>query len=273
VKRLRDSGWTVLLNEMPIGHLALVPGWDSAVVDWCEVPCGPIARWVAHGAAQRFRMGTVVDEGVAGGLRPLAPNSRFVTVRTPVDLDRYAPGPKDPGLVLFVGRLVPHKGVENLGEAVERLRAEGRSDLRCWIVGDGPLRERLEARFAGSEAVRLLGAVSEERKVELMRRAWVLGIPSRREGLPNAILESVATLTPILTAQGAGNGASAFVERHGVGLVADDDRPESLVAALRACTDARLEASARAESRLRSEFATEPNLDRLEAVLLGRWAA
>jgi len=67
---------------------------------------------------------------------------------------REFPGPR----VLFVGRLVPYKGVDVLIDAMAGVQAT------CLIVGDGPLRASLESHAASrgvSSRVRFLGGVSD----------------------------------------------------------------------------------------------------------------
>jgi glycosyltransferase involved in cell wall biosynthesis len=273
VRRLGRAGWRVWLNEMPIAHLPFVRDPGNSLVDWCELPTSAIRSLVAERAARRFSGGTAVDETVARRLRGLAPGRPFTTVRTPVELGRYAPSTKEFGAVLYLGRLVPHKGLESLAKAVDLLRSLGWTEFRLDIAGDGPLRPRLEARFGLSGGIRFLGAVSEERKIDLLRRAWLVALPSRREGLPNAVLESIAAGTPVLTSDASGNGAAEFVRRHGIGVAVPTRPVERLAGAIRSLTPDRWEAFAHRASELRSELAWDLNLDRLEAVLYPRWAS
>src|SRR5258707_11680032 len=63
--------------------------------------------------------------------------------------------PADAPLVLFAGRLAPQKGVADLVSALDLLQ-HVMPELRAWIVGDGPLRSRLEET---AHAFRLDGAV------------------------------------------------------------------------------------------------------------------
>jgi len=108
-------------------------------------------------------------------------------------------GPADP-LAIFVGRLVPSKRVEDLVDAVARVCRTG-AELACWVVGDGPERERLERR-AGEQAVgdrvRFLGARQDV--PELLRCADMFVFPSAIEGLPNAVIEAALAGLPVVAA-------------------------------------------------------------------------
>jgi len=91
--------------------------------------------------------------------------------------------------VVFVGRLVPYKGVSVLLEATERLTREG-NDLVVFIAGKGPLRESLESQCAQlglQSRVRFLGFVPDAQLGDLYRFADVVTVPS------TGLLESTAT--------------------------------------------------------------------------------
>lgn len=77
--------------------------------------------------------------------------------------------------VLFVGRLVPEKGVEEMLVVAHRLAPEG---IRVRVVGSGPLRHRVEAAAADG-VVEYLGRLPRTGVAELMAGARVTLAPSR----------------------------------------------------------------------------------------------
>lgn len=108
--------------------------------------------------------------------------------------------------LLFVGDLLPVKGVDLLVEAFGRLRGEG---ARCslTLLGAGKeeprLRRRLEELGLAGE-VTFRGEVGPEEVRAEMVRADLLVLPSRREGLPNVPLEAMAAGCPVLGSTAGG---------------------------------------------------------------------
>src|SRR5205814_4513584 len=102
-------------------------------------------------------------------LRQRCPDSasKIHRVYNGIDLERFPvplPAKQNPApLILSVGRLVPFKGFEYLIEACAELNRRG-LDFTCEIVGDGPLRENLQAKIDKlnlSSRVALLGSLSQ----------------------------------------------------------------------------------------------------------------
>jgi len=97
--------------------------------------------------------------------------------------------------VLALGRLSPEKGQDVLLEAFSRLPADEHRHLL--LAGDGALRPVLERRAAAlGERVRLLGWRDDP--WALLGAADVFVLPSRREGLPIALLEALAVGLPVV---------------------------------------------------------------------------
>lgn len=101
-------------------------------------------------------------------------------------------------VVLAVGRLAPAKDYPTLlrafKTATERVRA------RMIILGDGPLRADLEREAAHLDlagVVEFAGHVADPGR--WMRYATVYVLSSRREGLPNTLIQAVALGTPAIS--------------------------------------------------------------------------
>lgn len=99
------------------------------------------------------------------------------------------------GYGLFVGRLSENKGIMQL-LAAWPLAATG-SDLR--IIGDGPLREAVEAAASRTPGVNYLGPQTRSVVLSQMKGARALVFPSiSYEGMPMTILEAFAVGTPVV---------------------------------------------------------------------------
>lgn len=141
-------------------------------------------------------------------LRRFGVNSAIDVVPNGIDQTRFSPqGPTiaeiedgEPSIV-FVGRLVEGKRPGVAVEAMERL-IESHPDARLFLVGDGPLREDLRRSVVESgiqDSVRFLGHIGYEEMPRVYRSADALVLPSRTEGLPRTVLESLSTETPVVT--------------------------------------------------------------------------
>ena len=156
---------------------------------------------------------------------------RVEVVRNSADLRRLGSpngASREPELVLSVARLVEKKGLDDLIEACRLLGERGRA-VRLEVVGDGPLRERLEhAAASGGVDVVFHGALPQERVLPLFRRAAVVCLPcvvvstGDRDGLPTSLLEAMALGAPVVSTPVGGIGELVLHEETGL-LVPERD--------------------------------------------------
>jgi glycosyltransferase involved in cell wall biosynthesis len=140
--------------------------------------------------------------------------------------------PSDRPIVLWVGRMVPVKGLDVLLKSWSTVaRAPSRPLLL--LIGDGDDRRALEQQAAGlGDSVRFIGSIEHGGLPDWYRAADCVVLPSRSEGVPNVLLEGLACGTPFV--------ASAV---GGVGTLADGESttvPPEDVAALTAALLARV---------------------------------
>lgn len=108
--------------------------------------------------------------------------------------------------VVFVGRLVHAKGVQDFFYAVSPLLSEFPA-IRIDIVGDGPYRITLEncvRKLTMVHAVVFHGALNAREIRDILWHADVLVNPSHSEGFPRAVLEAAAVGMPILATDSGG---------------------------------------------------------------------
>ena len=131
-------------------------------------------------------------------------------------------------LVLFVGRLVPQKGVEYLVRAVPRI-VQQNGEVKIFITGDGWSRNYLEdlARSSGyADRIRFLGFISDSDLVELTMSADALVIPSVYEPFGIVALEGMAAGVPVVATDVG--GLAEIVERDRTGVSVYARNPESI---------------------------------------------
>jgi colanic acid/amylovoran biosynthesis glycosyltransferase len=108
--------------------------------------------------------------------------------------------------VLFVGRLVPEKGVPLFVSAVEQLVARGLA-VEAVVVGEGPMRAQLESGLAGrglAGVVRFVGAVGQDELPDWYAWADIFCLPSFAEGLPVVLMEALLQGLAVVTTPIAG---------------------------------------------------------------------
>jgi glycosyltransferase involved in cell wall biosynthesis len=157
-------------------------------------------------------------------LRQRCPNSaaKIQRVYNGIDLERF-PAPRDetarPNVapyhlprIVSVGRLVPFKGFDDLIDACAEL-ARRRIDFVCDIIGDGPLRETLQAKIEQldlSSRVNLLGSLSQGAVLEKLQAADIFALASTTDAqgatdvFPTVILEAMASARPVVSTRLAG---------------------------------------------------------------------
>jgi glycosyltransferase involved in cell wall biosynthesis len=153
-------------------------------------------------------------------------------------LDHVPPSPhteksRTPRLAVL-SRLVPHKQLEHALAVVQRLRDEF-PDLHLDVVGDGWWRAELRAEAAAlgvTDRVVFHGHVSAARRDELVGRAWLMVMPSVKEGWCLAVTESGAQGTPSVAYAGAGGVTESIRDGQTGRLVADLDEMVETVALL-----------------------------------------
>lgn len=128
-------------------------------------------------------------------------------------------GPKDtePTLV-FLGRLRSTKRPEDALKIFRSVKAQVPS-ARLWIIGAGPLEQRLKDLAFGLADVTFWGFVSGDQKMGLLARAHLLVVPSVREGFGINVIEAASAGCPSVGYNVAGLRDSI---RHGeTGYLAD----------------------------------------------------
>jgi glycosyltransferase involved in cell wall biosynthesis len=107
-------------------------------------------------------------------------------------------------LVGRVCRLQPEKGLDVFLRAAVRI-ARGAPDVRFLIVGEGPVRHRLETlgrRLGIAERVHFLGHRTDARAI--IAALEILVVSSLSDGSPLVVLEAMASATPILATRTGG---------------------------------------------------------------------
>lgn len=198
------------------GAYRLVPGYRGMRDDAAALLVGSRDTWKQLGAQWKAKAVYLPENAI--------PADRF-------HASQDKP-PCAPLRVIFVGRLVPYKGVDMLIEACAELIRSGKVQLE--IVGDGPQKTQVQQQIAQQglgDRVILSGWLNHEGVAKRFRDAHVLGFPSIREFGGGVVLEAMASgVVPIVIDYG---GPAELVTPKTGYLVALGSR-QSIVCGLRA---------------------------------------
>ncbi|WP_299615517.1 glycosyltransferase [Pelagibius sp.] len=229
VSFIRPTNAKVLLACLGLlGRRLVVCERNDPARQFIPPPWGPVSRWL-------YRTADVVtanSKGVLKTLTDFVPNRKLAyvpNILTPpseTDLKLEAP------TILAVGRIVPQKALDVLFKAF----AAARSDLGDWrivILGEGPSKTDLIAlaeKLSIDDRIDWPGHVAEP--YAYYRASAIFALPSRYEGMPNALLEAMSCGLPVIVSD-ASPGPLEVVEDERSGLVVPCDDVEATAAALR----------------------------------------
>lgn len=181
------------------GKLANMLMWQLSRLEAESARAADIVVAVSHYSAKRAIHLYNLDE------------SRIRVVPNGVDPEKFRPlgdaelfkqtlGLKNKQVVLFVGRLIPRKGLQFLLEAANRVVKE-RGKTVFVIVGDGPLKRNLTSQLARVGILKnflFLGDVKENLLPSLYNCADLFMFPSVQEGQGIALLEAQSSAKPVV---------------------------------------------------------------------------
>ena len=203
-----ERRWHLIVDGLTQELCGQVIGNSSAVVE----------HLAHHAHIGRHRL-TLVRGGIDVSAMEAAPTLTRSTWSLPSD------GP----LLVWVGRLDPVKGLDDLIEAMVVVGKESNAHLA--LIGDGEYRAAIEALIARlrlGDRVTLLGRRDDVGSI--LKAADVFVFPSYTEGMPNALLEAMAAGLPVVASDILANREVLVHER--TGLLAAVRNPQSIAVAI-----------------------------------------
>ena len=166
----------------------------------------------------------LLSKNMASSLREI-PSNRLAVINNFIDLDRI-PKPEVgySNLITFMGRLVELKRVQ---DAIRAINLVKNKNIRLQIIGDGPLRGKLELL---SQKLGLTGRVEflghKENSLELLNRSKIFILTSLTEGISRSVMEAMALKRIIISTNIPGINE---LIRHGEnGFLVETKNPEAL---------------------------------------------
>ncbi len=182
-------------------------------------------------------------------------------------------------LLVFVGRLVEEKGVDDLIRAVA-IVADALPDVTAIILGEGPERPRMEALSAElgvGERILFLGWIQPDAVPDFLSAADVFVGPSKRaksggvEGQGLTFIEAMLAGTPVIATRSG--GIVDAVQDGRTGLLVNENEPAEIAAAIgRLVRDPELaqRLTARGRAMVMSEFSRETTAQAFSALFAAR---
>src|ERR1700687_5312431 len=192
--------WLYLANAFTGAAHALQPHWPLITsARNCKLQ-GRLANVLAFRVSRRI---VVNSQDVAAYIARHygAPRERIRIIYNGTDIERFHPAtaPADVvGPIVTVGRLVEQKNHEMFLRAAAALSRDV-SEVGFLIIGDGPLRAALEEQARGLGIAERVTFAGERHDVdEMLRQSSLFWLTSRWEGMPNVVLEAMASGLPVI---------------------------------------------------------------------------
>ncbi|MDX2197814.1 MAG: glycosyltransferase [Phycisphaerae bacterium] len=169
-----ERPWHILLERLTVG-------WDCGQIVNSDALAGHVRDRIGVGEDRIFRVPIGVEAG------------KSVSRETALRELGLAPGPFR---IAWAGRMDPVKRVELL---IAALRKPALQQAELLLIGDGPRRaewQRLAENLGVSRRVHWLGWRDSPRTP--IAAADLFALPSRTEGLPNAVLDAMAAGVPVV---------------------------------------------------------------------------
>lgn len=244
------------------GHPRFGVGYQD-MLDLNIVTTQHLANWMEACGADIDRV-RVMYTGIRSTAAPQAELAR-TQIRRDLNL------PSDVPLIVFAGRLCEQKRPALLAEILKTARDQG-YEYHALIIGQGELKEKLENllnQYHLTSQVHMIGAVSHQRWLDLLRAVDILLMPSQYEGISIALLEAMATgVVPVVANVG---GQNEIVSRDAGFLIPHADNEVQLyVAALGALlSDSSLlrSMSSQCIELAHAKFSWGASIDRLTSII------
>lgn len=222
-------------------------------------------RGTAYVAVSQATKSELIAQGVSSGDITVIHNGTEALPDSGANRD---PSPR----ILVLGRLVPHKRVEHVIAAAAQLRHH-HPGLTVAVVGDGWWAENLHeaARSHGvADIVEFTGHVSEDEKARQVDRAWVLALPSLKEGWGLVVMEAASRGVPAVAYADAGGVTESIAD--GVTGVLVHGEEAAFTDALDALlSDTRRRQTMGTQARARSaQFSWDSSAKRFEELLIAQ---
>lgn len=194
-----------------------------------------VYEWICNALVSRGCILHVTSTEEAINSSPRIPKAKVVVISNGVDIPEALPGrswlPDGKLRLLYIGRLHPIKGIENLFQAIKQLNDES---VLLTVCGDGDSAysrslKTLIIRLGLDDRVTFNGHVDGLKKEQAFMLADVCVVPSFTENFGMVVAEALAHGVPVIASKGT---PWKDIEKHGCGLWTENS-PDQFAQAIR----------------------------------------
>lgn len=233
VVHLTTSGHLASVRDLVVSYIASLFGVALIYhIRFGRIPAiarsGGLEWRLIKKVMERATFVITIDQATLQAVQQFAPGVNVCLIPNCVniaELPQPGQGEGDKKTALFLGWVVPTKGVGELVEAWQKTRPAG---WKLDIIG--PVDEEYKASLVGSQSddrVEFLGQLPHKESMERMAQCDLFVLPSYTEGFPNVVVEAMALGRPIIaTTVGAipemlEDGAGILIESKNTGVLAE----------------------------------------------------
>lgn len=173
--------------------------------------------------------------------------------------------PEDNQIVVFVGRMIPEKGMAQLIEAVKEYNLK-KEIFTLLLIGDGPMYEALQKE--AEKNIVFLGNCEHDRVMNVLYDSDIFCLPSDSEGFPTSLLEAAMCRCFSIVSPYGGSKEMTSDERYGI--LMEGNQKGHILAALEKVANmdnaTKEEILENAYQRVMNEFTWTRTCDRLESL-------
>ena len=268
------------MNRKPVPRVSVAVGEPSRDFNLLHTRFAFVKRYLLRRAYQSADRVIAVSEGVREGLIDFfgLPTSKVITCPNLFDIeqidelssapfDDYAP---DRFEIVSVGRLSPEKGHIHLLRAIEALVGTGLSQIRLWLVGNGPAEDELRAFVKDRQLEDFVCfAGYQANPLPFVKHAQLFCLPSLSEGMPNALVEAMVCQTPVIASDCPSGPREILGDDNEFGMLVPPGNANAIADAIATIISdypASLAKTAAARQHIINNYALEHGLRRLESV-------
>ena len=177
-----------------------------------------------------------LSENIRQGFSGLISDGRSFVLGNPVDIGEFTgwrqEWQKKPRQILYLGWIIQEKGVYDIVDALPKVLGEF-PDAKVLFAGNKEvekLSNYIGNRKLSSSAI-VLGWIEGMERIELLRTSRALILPSYTEGVPNVLLEAMASRLPIITS--AVGGIPGLLEHDHTGIFIEPGNTEQIAEAIK----------------------------------------